>query len=292
MSQAVPLAKLLAHSNKVVENFQHRMQQDNVNHIDNMLSVYSHALEGGASPRVLNQLEKTIANRDNFNEYRMAKDATEWMAVDKKLYSYLGRDMGILAGGQNQIVPYKKEPNMVQALRLNNAFIESLSQKMMQSRSASLRELERSINVLQRESGIPQSVKTVLSNLLRVAHEMYDSKLERDAQDLMMLELSTVGSLAPSTSACITKCGVRSTPQAAAPSSESKSGLEGGCGDKWLKGGCGKNWMKGGQRRIYDSSEWLESVADDWLEGGGGETQKPKFRSPAAAQLYNLISSN
>lgn len=284
MSQAVPLAKLLAHSNKVVENFQHRMQQDNVNHIDNMLSVYSHALEGGASPRVLNHLEKTIANRDNFNEYRMAKDATDWMAVDKKLYSYLGRDMGILAGGQNHLVPYKKEPNMVQALRLNNAFIESLSQKMMQSRSASLRELEKSIKVLQREPGIPESVKTVLSNLMRVAQEMYDSKLERDAQDLMLLEMSTVGSLAPSTSACITKCGVRSNPEAAAaaPSaSESKSGLEGGCGDKW---------MKGGQSRMHDSSEWLESVADDWLEGG--ENQKPKFRSPAAAQLYNLISSN
>ena len=292
MSQAVPLAKLLAHSNKVVENFQHRMQQDNVNHIDNMLSVYSHALEGGASPSALNHLEKTIANRDNFNEYRMAKDATEWMAVDKKLYSYLGRDMGILAGGQDKIVPYKKEPNMVQALRLNNAFIESLSQKMMQSRSASLRELEASIKVLQREQ-IPESVKTVLSNLLRVAHELYDSKLERDAQDLMMLEMSTVGSLAPSTSACITKCGVRATPVEAsesksAASEASSSKLEGGCGDKWLKGGCGG--MKGGQSRVHDSSEWLESVADEWLEGG--EEQKPKFRSPAAAQLYNLISSN
>ena len=288
----MPLAKLLAHSNKVVENFQHRMQQDNVNHIDNMLSVYSHALEGGASPSALNHLEKTIANRDNFNEYRMAKDATEWMAVDKKLYSYLGRDMGILAGGQDKIVPYKKEPNMVQALRLNNAFIESLSQKMMQSRSASLRELEASIKVLQREQ-IPESVKTVLSNLLRVAHELYDSKLERDAQDLMMLEMSTVGSLAPSTSACITKCGVRATPVEAsesksAASEASPSMLEGGCGDKWLKGGCGG--MKGGQSRVHDSSEWLESVADEWLEGG--EEQKPKFRSPAAAQLYNLISSN
>jgi hypothetical protein len=305
MSQAVPLTKLLAHSNKVVEAFQHRMQEDNMNHIDDMLSVYSHALEGGATPKNLNHIEKSIANRDNFNEYRMAKDATEWMAVDKKMYSYLGRDMNILAGGIHDMVPYNKEPNMVQALRLNNAFIDTLSQKMMHSRSASLRELEASINVLKNDPQVPETVRTVLTHLLKFAHEVYDAKLERDAQELMLLEMSTTDSLAPSTAACITKCGVKKQTREFVVDSEGRSAeegsspLKGGCGDKWLKGGHGekrKSGMKGGQNRVHDSSEWLDSVANDWLSSSsssleGGE-HKPKFRSPAAAQLYNLISTN
>lgn len=301
MSQTVPLSNLLAHSNHVVESFHKRMQEDNMNHIDSMLSAYAHALEGGASPRSLNHMEKLIANRDNFNEYRMAKDATEWMAVDKKLHSYLGRNMNVLSGGQFELVPYTREPNLVQALRLENAYIESLAQKMMQSRSASLRELDNAVAVLNNDANVPQSVKVVLAHILRLAQEMYDAKLRRDAQDLMSLEVAAVENLAPGTSACITACGVKKAPAAPAAAAPSKvEELGGGC----MKGGCSKSYsysslaLGGGQNRMHEDNEWLEAVAEDWLEEEEdddslmGGANKPKFRSPAAAQLYNLISSN
>jgi hypothetical protein len=353
MSQAVPLTKLLSHYNNVVESFHHRIQEDNVNHVDNLLTVYSQALGGGASPRSLNRLEKTIANRDNFNDYRTAKDATEWMAVDQKLHSYLGRNMGLLAGGGNSnMIPFDKEPNMVQSLRLENAYVDSLAKKMMQSRSAALRELNASIEVVQNDPQLPESIKNMMTTLKHFAQSVYQSKVERDAQDLMLMELSTLDSLAPSTSGCILRCGVNKLTQEYAPSSarqeyapfssgqeyaapsfgQSSSGsnyfgsrpgspsrlyeVEGGQHGRHLRGGrreeeeleggCGEKWMKGGQSRVYDNHDWLSSVANQWVgddakSGAGSSKRKtkklaggqggPQFRSPAAAQLYNLISS-
>lgn len=301
MSQTVPLSQLLSDYNTSVETFHHRMQEDNMNHIDNMISTYAHALEGGATPATLNYLEKAIANRDNLNNYRMAKDATEWMMVDKKLHSYLGRDMNILTGG-NEIhaIPAEKESQMVQCARVQSAYMDNLAKKMMQARGASLRELKQAVERVMSDPAVSDEVKGMLESIVIMAKAVDQSKLERDAQDMFLLEYMTMNNLSPSTAACITKCGTKVEAAASGPLLISSSkhlpppdpseSLEGGCGSSWAAGMS----MRGGQKKVHQDQEWLAQVSHDWMSGGEHKSPKsnaPKFRSPAAAQLYNLISS-
>jgi hypothetical protein len=273
MSQSVPLSKLLPRYNAVVESFQKRMQRDNVKHLDNMLSLYTYGLQGGCSSRGLSYLEKKLAARDDYNNYRSDKDAMEWMKVDQKLHSYLGRNMNVLSGGGegDEDVPSTKEPQMVQSLKLLSAFINNLAKKMMSSRSAALEELIGAVNVMMIDPEVPENVKGFLQALHDEAVAKFEEKLDRDAKDLVVLEEYTVRALAPNTSRIIMRSGIaRSLPEASGKSVAPQK---------------------------QEESEEEKSEEKVQLGGGGGcgvpssmSEAAPKFRSSAAQHLYNVIS--
>jgi hypothetical protein len=297
MSQSTPLSKLLPQYNAVVESYQERMQHDNVKHLENMLNTYMYALQGGASSAALSHLERKMANRDNYNLYRTNKDALEWSMVDKKLHSYLGRNMGMLQGGgkDGEEVPASKEPQLVQSLKLLSAFINNLSEKMMTARSASLQELQEAVNILLKESTVSDRIKSALYLIAEVAAHNYQEDLERDAADLLMLEYLTLHSLATPTSDVILRSGIfRNLPPAAnhrfmshnhnhgsnsqAPSSSSSShngtSLTGG-------GGCAASTQYSTFTGGYDSAS---------VQHPQHQQHQPRFRSQAAEKLYNIIS--
>jgi hypothetical protein len=273
MSQLVQLTNLLPHYNSMVESLQSQMQSDNNRHIDAMIDVYGKALEGGASSKTLSYLEEKMANRDNYNIYRRNKDAEEWFKVDKKLHSYLGRDMKKLAGGQHgaQGISQTKEPHLVQSLKLLSAYVDNLSKKMMQARTASCDELREAVTVLVQDEELEEQLKGALQ-ALQVAAEAEDmQKTKQHAGNLVVLGSMTEQVLPPVLSNCILKCGLsRNLPSdnssevvSVAPVSAPVSAV---VSAPVLEGGCGQNWMKGGH-------------------------DKPQFRSAAAAQLFNLIHS-
>ena len=311
MSQSVPLSKLLPRYNAVVESFQQRMQQDNVDHLDSMLSLYATGLEGGCSSSSMSYLEKKLAARDDYNIYRTDKDATEWMAVDKKLHSYLGRNMGALKGGEgDEDVPSTKEPQLVQSLKLLSAFIQQLAEKMMAARHASFEELMDTANVVMNDPSTPESIKGYLQALQAQAMSEYEDKLDRDAGDMLMLEEYTVKALAPNTSRTVLRTGiVRRLPEraaqhllepsharhvlehdvhdvapSAAPSAPARNQLQDMPSFANLVREGPKEKLEGGGGCSVSSR----------LEGGGGcsaaAAQNMKFRSSAAQHLYNIIS--
>lgn len=294
MSQSVPLTKLLPQYNDVVETIQRRMQEDNTHHLENMLNAYTYALQGGASSPTLSYLERKLANRDNYTRYRTQKDATEWMKVDNKLHSYLGQDMKALAGGQDPPpdVPASKEPQLVQSLKLLSAFIDKLSEKMMTARHASMLEFQEVVHTLLQESAMSDRIKMALQLLVKAAVQKYREDLDRDAAELLMLEFLTTHELASGTSGCILRSGI-----------------------------C-KNLPSSGHRHVHDDHDDHHHlpmarslpVAEEKappvirLAGGGcgvpaastynvqsshhqRSQSAPKFRSKAAEQLYNIISS-
>ena len=312
MSQAGPLSKLLPQYNAAVENMHRWMQQDNVKHMDAMLSAYGTALEGGASDDHLGHLEKKMANRDNFNKHRRKKDIHNWMAVDKKVHSYLGRDMNVLVGGQhvNLALSLDKEPQLVQSLRVLSAFIDDLSKRLVQSRAATLKELQEAVNLLVNDVSLSQDAKHMLLSIKHVAESEHATSMDLLIKNMAMLASATMDSLAPFTSHCVMNCGIgkhlRDLPEAEDmpldPMEKMPLGLQGGCGEDWLQGGegCGVSAMghkvghhnkslEGGKKKVVDDEEWLSAVSNSWL--AAGSTKTPKFRSPAAAQLYNLISA-
>lgn len=288
MSQSAPLSKLLPRYNAVVESFQQRMQQDNTNHLDNMLSLYTHALQGGFTGQSLSYLEKKLASRDDYNNYRMNKDASEWMEVDKKLHSYLGRNMSVLTGGNPQDrVPSTKEPQLVQSLKLLSAFIKILAEKMMTSRHAALLELLEAIDVVLADPATSESSKEYLRVLHRQAQEEYENKLDRDANDVMVVEEYTVKTLAPNTSRTILRTGLaRRLPEATAENRmiEAPAPASAPSFEDLI-------------RRVAEA-EPEEKAPKEKLEGGGGCSaalrgggdDNVRFRSSAAQHLYNIIS--
>ena len=297
MSQSVPLTKLMPRYDAAVETFQRRKQQDNTHHLSNMLNAYGYALNGGACSASLSYLEKKLANRDNYNIYRTQKDAEEWMKVDKKIHSYLGRDMMALSGGQD-LVPSSKEPQLVQTLRLLSAFINNLLEKMMTARRASLEELQDAVNMLLRDASLRHNIKTALYSLSQIAANKYQRDLERDALDLADLEYDTLMQLAPSTAECILKCGITKDLLA----SKAQSLLFSAPKPSF-------NVPKQLPRpRILDEIMRQKSNSSlsggSVVAGGGGAhhqvqphvvhqqpSAKPQFRSRQAAQLYNIISA-
>ena len=206
MSQTKPLSKVLTQYNHVVETIHKRMQQDNMAHIDDSISLYAHALAGGASDASLGYMEKTMANRDNFIQYRTEMDATEWSKVDQKLHSYLGRNMNMLVGGDKRgQVP---DTNLIQSNRLLNAYVQQLAQKMMQSRFSNALEFKKMAERLLVDPRLNEDARNTVSQLLALVEETYQPKLERDAQELAMLEhfvMSHLGGL----SNCILRCGAQ-----------------------------------------------------------------------------------
>ena len=323
MSQAVPLSKLLPQYNASVESMQRSLQVDNVHHMEDMLSVYGVALEGGASPASLAYLEQKIANRDAFNTERTKKDLENWMAVDKRISSYLGRDMNALVGGQHgHLVPGSKEPQLVQSLRVLSAFIADLFKKLAQSRSATLKELLEAVDVLLRDPSLAEDSKSVLMNIKSVAEDAQHSSTEDLIENMITLGRMTEESLSPITTRCVLECGVTKNLGPAPPTLEieeisEKPAIKGGCGEDWVKGGslaggegCSamshkkhhgglaggegggkKHKVKGGKKKIdEEDAQWLAEVKNSWL-AAGSKKQKPEFRSAAAAQLYNLISA-
>lgn len=307
MSQSVPLSKLLPRYNAVVESFQQRMQQDNVDHLDSMLSLYATGLEGGCSSSSMSYLEKKLAARDDYNIYRTDKDATEWMAVDKKLHSYLGRNMGALKGGEgDEDVPSTKEPQLVQSLKLLSAFIQQLAEKMMAARHASFEELMDTANVVMNDPSTPESIKGYLQALQAQAMSEYEDKLDRDAGDMLMLEEYTVKALAPNTSRTVLRTGiVRRLPERAAQHllepSHARHVLEHDVHDVAPSAPTRNqlqdmpsfaNLVREGPKEKLEGGGGC--AASSMLSGGGGcsaaAAQNMKFRSSAAQHLYNIIS--
>lgn len=300
MSQSVPLTKLLPQYNDVVETFQRRMQEDNTHHLENMLNTYTHALQGGASAHVLSYLERKLANRDNYTHYRTHKDAMEWMSVDKKMHSYLGKNMAVLAGGEDptEEVPASKEPQLVQSLKLLSAFINNLTEKMMTARQASMQEFREAVDQLLRDSKVSERIKSSLLLLVEAAAHKYQENLDRDASELLMLEYLTTHRLAPATSGCILRSGIcKNLPEQELPYAQQllvaeEKGpvmavrrLEGG-------GSCGASTA------AYSSQSNQSSHQDNQSSHQGNQSSHqeshaekgPKFRSHAAEQLYNIIS--
>lgn len=298
MSQSVPLTKLMPRYDAVMETFQRRKQQDNTHHLSNMLNAYGYALNGGACSASLSYLEKKLANRDNYNIYRTQKDAEEWMKVDKKIHSYLGRDMMALSGGQD-VVPSSKEPQLVQTLRLLSAFINNLLEKMMTARRASLEELQDAVNMLLRDASLRHNIKTALYSLSQIAANKYQQDLERDALDLANLEYETLMHLAPSTAECILKCGI--TKDLSAPSKPSSPSPRVPQPKQLPRPRILDEIMRQKTSLAGGGSVVGGVVGVGNVAGGGGvhhqaqvhqqPSAKPQFRSRQAAQLYNIISA-
>jgi hypothetical protein len=295
MSQSVPLSKLLPRYNTAVESFQQRMQQDNVEHLDNMLSLYAYGIQGGSSSSSMGYLEKKLAARDDYNIYRTDKDATEWMTVDKKLHSYLGRDMNILTGGdKDDFVPATKEPQLVQSLKLLSAYLKSLAEKMMSARHTSFGELMDTMNEMMNDPETPPTIKGYVRALKDQAESDYEQKLDRDAEDMLMIEEYTVKALAPNTSRTILRTGIvrrlpeRSAQQLLEPS-HARHVLQ---HSHVAQPSSFSNLVK--DMSVDSESEDVDPE-ETGLEGGSTfaaakPNSGPKFRSSAAQHLYNVIS--
>lgn len=289
MSQSVPLSKLLPRYNAVVESFQERMQHDNVKHIDNMLSLYTHSLQGGCSDETKSYMEKKLAARDDYNNYRTQKDAEEWMAVDKKLYSYLGRDMNVLTGGIPPKVPSTKEPQLVQSLKLLSAYIHNLVKKSVSARRASKEELLEAINELLKDPDTHDVIKQYLRAMQTQVEQEYEASLDQDARDLVVLEEYTVKTLAPSTSSVILRTGLaRDLPPLTIEDLMAKQPV----------------YSPPKKEEVPAASLSPQSDDDDEVEQARSILKSPapgtrrslaggadmKFRSSAAQHLYNIIS--
>jgi len=311
MSQTQPLSKVLTQYNHVVETFHKRMQQDKMSHIDDMITLYAHSLAGGASDASLGYLEKTMANRDIFNEYRTEMDAKEWHKVDKMLYSLLGKNMNMLVGGQKQ--GHLPETNLIQSNRVLNAYREQLGTKMMESRFSHAMEFKKSVEQVLADPMLSDDTKVVVRKLLALVEEAYYPKLERDAKAWGAIE-ALLEELPENTANCILRCGakggpiyevqVQKTPSGISASRSymsSSSGASGASGAsrvsatlpsvapsrvEELEGGCGKSWKVQGGGGCGVSRMSSSSSSSKKLRGGG-----PVFQSPAAQQLYNLINS-
>ena len=231
------------------------------------------------------------------------------------MHSYLGRNMNALIGGEyvNLSLSLDKEPQLVQSLRVLSAFIDDLSKRLVQSRAATLKELQEAVNLLMNDMSLSQEAKQLLLNIKHAAESEHSTSMDVLINNMAKLAMDTMESLAPVTSHCVLNCGItkhlKDLPETedvpTDPLEKTPSGLQGGCGEDWLQGGegCGVSDMghkvsamghhnkslKGGKKKVVDDEEWLSAVTNSWL--AAGSTKKPHFRSPAAAQLYNLISA-